>query len=114
MKTNEIKTKRVLKQVALNIVTKVRDAMSWNEDVIIDVRNKDNYIEIETSQNCAFMTSTFETFPIINSTELFIPSANFPWEANNIFREKRLIQYGIYPVVKITNDNNIVITATRR
>ena len=59
MKTNEIKTKRALKQVALNIVTKVREAMSWNEDVIIDVRNKDNYIEIETSQNCAFMTSTF-------------------------------------------------------
>lgn len=59
MKTNEIKTKRALKQVALNIVTKVRDAMSWNEDVIIDVRNKDSYISIEASQNCAFMTSTF-------------------------------------------------------
>lgn len=36
------------------------------------------------------------------------------WEANNIFREKRLIQYGIYPEVKITNDNNIVITARRQ
>lgn len=33
------------------------------------------------------------------------------WEANNIFREKRLIQYGIYPVVKIIEDNNILITA---
>lgn len=33
------------------------------------------------------------------------------WEANNIFREKRLIQYGIYPVVKITEDNTILITA---
>lgn len=33
------------------------------------------------------------------------------WEANNIFREKRLILHGIYPVVKITGDNNILITA---
>lgn len=59
MKTNEIKTKRALQHVALNIVSKVRGAMSWNEDVIIDVRNKDNYIEIEASENCTFMTSTF-------------------------------------------------------
>lgn len=36
------------------------------------------------------------------------------WEANNIFREKRLIQYGIYPEVKITEDNNILIRATWR
>lgn len=59
MKTNEIKTKRALQQVALNIARKVRGAMSWNEDVIIDVRSKGDYIEIETSENCAYMTSTF-------------------------------------------------------
>ena len=59
MKTKDIKTKRALQQVASDIVREIRSSMSLNEDAIIDVRDKGDSIEIETSQNCPFMTSTF-------------------------------------------------------
>ena len=63
MKTKEIKSKRVQKLIAANIVTKVRETLNWNQDVKIGVNEADNLIVIRVTE-CGIISSVSLTYLI--------------------------------------------------
>lgn len=50
--TNQIiKSKRSQQTVALNIVNKVREALSWNNEIKIETKNNGDFINIDVSSS---------------------------------------------------------------